>query len=293
MENKKNKKGGEGVTASVETITPAVAEEFLAININNRHVDQRTVDDYATQMKKGLWTLNGEPIIISSNNTILDGQHRLLAVVKSNTTIQSLVVWGVDGNIAFATIDTGKGRSAGDMLSIVKIPNSKSIASGITQYFNLSTSGHNATILGNSLALRTIKRSKAEVVEFYDKHADLLQAIQSNSQRNFKRMRLMQRSAVFALELYLILDKGYDVDYVFEFFDKLFSGEGVENKTILLLRDRLIAHITKTRLLTNTQRLVYIIKTWNAYVTGVELKLLRYRAEEEGVPDFLSASESK
>ena len=279
------------MTASVETITPAIAEEFLAININNRNVNQRTVDDYATQMKKGLWTLNGEPIIISSNNTILDGQHRLLAVVKSNTTIQSLVVWGVDGKSAFATIDTGRTRTAGDMLSIVKIPNSKNIATGITQYFNLSSSGHNSTILGNPLGLRTIKRSKAEVVEFYEKHADLLQAIQSNSQKNFKRMRLMQKGALFAIELYLILDKEYDVDYVFEFFDKLFSGEGVENRTILLLRERLIAHITNTKLLTTTQRLVYIIKTWNAYVTGDELKLLRYRAAEEGVPDFLSASE--
>ena len=101
----------------------------------------------------------------------------------------------------------------------------------------------------------------------------------------------MQKGALFAIELYLILDKEYDVDYVFEFFDKLFSGEGVENRTILLLRERLIAHITNTKLLTTTQRLVYIIKTWNAYVTGDELKLLRYRAAEEGVPDFLSASE--
>ena len=275
------------IKAYVETITPEIADEFLAINTHNRLVNQRTVDDYAEQMKRGLWRLNGEPIIISSDNVILDGQHRLLAVKKSRVTIQSLVVWGVDRHEAFVTIDTGRIRRAGDILSIANVPNANNIAAGITQYFSFANSGQNTAIFGNANGLRIIKKSKAEVLAFYNEHPELCQAIQSNSAKNTKRVRLIYGSTLFAIELFLILNKGYNMEHVFSFFDQLFSGENIENKTILVLRERLIAHATQTRVLTTSQRLTFIIKTWNAYVTGNELKILRYRAEDEGVPAFL------
>ena len=55
----------QNITTGIITITPEMAEQMLKFNTRNRPVNQLTVDDYALQMKKGLWRLNGEPIIIT------------------------------------------------------------------------------------------------------------------------------------------------------------------------------------------------------------------------------------
>lgn len=287
MENKKQEWGG--VTASVETITPEIADEFLSINTNNRKVNKETVDDYVAQMKKGLWRLNGEPIIISSANVILDGQHRLLAVKKSGVTIQSLVVWGVDGGESFATIDTGRTRTASDILSICKIPNANRLAAGITRYFTFNTGREAVVFSAGGKALRNNKKSKAEVLSFYEQHEDLCKNVNAATARCYDKYALLPYPTVFAIQMYLIINKGYDEDRVFGFFYQLFLSENVENNTINILREKLLQHAMKMYVLTSQQRLTYVVKTWNAYVMGKELTKLQYKPDREGVPDFLDA----
>jgi hypothetical protein len=107
--------------AQVVTITPEMAEKLLENNDHNRKVTQSRVNEYAQEIKDGMWLNNGESIIVSKSGRLLDGQHRLLAVVKAERSIEALLVEGVedqqDGVDTFLSINT-KNRSNVDALTI-------------------------------------------------------------------------------------------------------------------------------------------------------------------------------
>lgn len=204
-------------------------------------------------------------------------------------TIQSLVVWGVDGGESFATIDTGRTRTASDILSICKIPNANRLAAGITRYFTFNTGREAVVFSAGGKALRNNKKSKAEVLSFYEQHEDLCKNVNAATARCYDKYALLPYPTVFAIQMYLIINKGYDEDRVFGFFYQLFLSENVENNTINILREKLLQHAMKMYVLTSQQRITYVVKTWNAYVMGKELTKLQYNPDREGVPDFLDA----
>ena len=107
------------ILSRVEKIDPHRATKILenSKDIQNRHVNEKHVAWMADQMKAGKWTLNGEAIILDDEEQVIDGQHRLWAIVNSGVEIESLVTRGIDRR-GFATIDTGSARTTGDVLGI-------------------------------------------------------------------------------------------------------------------------------------------------------------------------------
>ena len=88
------------ITFNTELITPQMAKALLESNTNNRRPKSPIIMRYASDMQKGLWKQNtAEFIKISKSGQILDGQHRLMAVIKSNTPIIFQVARGLDDNI--------------------------------------------------------------------------------------------------------------------------------------------------------------------------------------------------
>lgn len=85
--------------------------------MQNRPVRENTIRKYVESMKAGQWELNGETIKFLTQGVLLDGQHRLRAVVQSGVTIQSYVVHNLPSKV-FDTIDTGANRSIGDLLAL-------------------------------------------------------------------------------------------------------------------------------------------------------------------------------
>ena len=82
---------------SIEEVTPMVAEMLLQKNTNNyRKLSQPTVLKYANKMRQGEWDSAACMIQVDTNDVLLNGQHRLHAVVQSGETIQSIIVTGVD-----------------------------------------------------------------------------------------------------------------------------------------------------------------------------------------------------
>ena len=273
----------QNITTGIITIAPAMAEQMLKFNTRNRPVNQLTVDDYALQMKKGLWRLNGEPIIITEGGCILDGQHRLLACVASGQAFQSIIVRGVDGEV-FSTIDTGRVRTAGDVFNINGVTNAAQKAAIITAYFNMR---RNEASFDEGVRLRKIKMSKTEVLDFYSNHAKLVDRINSFSYKCYKKVRLMSYSTVGAYILLLVIDKKHPIEKAEAFFEELFQFHPETNQSVTLLHDCLIRHITKQRILSPAQRSNYVIKVWNAYVKGKELKYLSYDKAREGQLAFI------
>lgn len=103
------------IIAEVMTITPTDATQWLRANRNNRPVRKRHVEFLAQEILNGNWQMNGQPIVIADDEQVLDGQHRLFAIIEAGKTIQSLVVYGITPD-AFKTIDTGAVRTGADAL---------------------------------------------------------------------------------------------------------------------------------------------------------------------------------
>ena len=104
-------------TMELMTITPSRAEAFLRLNKLNRSVSQHKVDEYASEMKNNQWKLTHQGISFYENNSIADGQHRLLAIIKANKPIQAFVTYGLKQESGLA-IDRGRPRSVVDNIKI-------------------------------------------------------------------------------------------------------------------------------------------------------------------------------
>lgn len=99
------------ITSRVETITPDFARKLLAhANPMNRPLHRATVGLYARAIKQGEWRVTNEAIGVSAEGVLLDGHHRLNAVVEAGVSVQMLVTRGLNAESIFA-INRGRART--------------------------------------------------------------------------------------------------------------------------------------------------------------------------------------
>jgi hypothetical protein len=70
---------------SAADVSPAMAATMLRANVGNRPVDPAKIDGMAAMMKRGIYTRR-KPITFV-NDVLTDGQHTLLAIIKSGVTV--------------------------------------------------------------------------------------------------------------------------------------------------------------------------------------------------------------
>jgi hypothetical protein len=105
---------------SIMGITPEMAKEMLdESNFSNRNIRNGVVNRYAKMMLDGDWKLSPEPIVFATNGRLLNGQHRLSAVVRSGVSCQFSVMTGVEESV-FEVLDRGATRNASDALGLNK-----------------------------------------------------------------------------------------------------------------------------------------------------------------------------
>ena len=102
----------------VVVLTPTIAQHMLKYcNTLNRKLNKKWVTCLAESIKRGEWQLNGEAIIFSKELRLIDGQHRLQAIVLSGKEVESYITTGIDEQ-NFVSIDTGHARSGSHVLGI-------------------------------------------------------------------------------------------------------------------------------------------------------------------------------
>lgn len=101
------------ITSEVVAITPAMAEGWLKMNYEgNRKLRQTRVDRWAREMTLGRWRVTHQGIAFNLNGQLVDGQHRLAAIVASGCTVSMMVTRGVED---FDALDQGATRSFSDV----------------------------------------------------------------------------------------------------------------------------------------------------------------------------------
>ena len=66
-----------------EIVSPDIAAHYLRSNIINRRLRPKTVKRYEEEMRQNSWTLTSDAIAFDEDGNLIQGQHRLHAVVKS------------------------------------------------------------------------------------------------------------------------------------------------------------------------------------------------------------------
>ena len=112
----KSAKRSREIEQKVLKVTPAHAEKWLEMNVGNRRIRQTHVRHLAKQMEQGRWMLSPEPIVFSPKR-LLDGQHRLSAVLMSGCTIEASVAL-VQNEDVFRVLDQGVNRNNTDLTGI-------------------------------------------------------------------------------------------------------------------------------------------------------------------------------
>ena len=101
----------------VQTITPARAAELLEANTTNRPLSRPVVRSFAEAMRRGEWMVTHQGIAFDVNGVLVDGQHRLAAIIEADRPVE-LTVFTEVGEGTFDVLDTGKRRTAADVLAI-------------------------------------------------------------------------------------------------------------------------------------------------------------------------------
>lgn len=270
------------VITKMVLITPNDAKELLKLNVANRPVNKTTVNWYARQMISGQWTISGQTISISNINTLIDGQHRLLAVVEADKPIWFNIAYNVPYD-SFVNYDAVRSRGLADVFAIEDVLNYGALAAIITKY--------NAIVAGYTSLTSVDKRDKKKLtntdyLNLYKSNSSLFQEVYQNADRCYSKIKLFSRSEIGAYMYFLINDKGHSKSKVFSFFKQLFYNEEVENNSIYNLREKIISGNMGQYRMNERIKYIYLIKCWNAFVIGKEIKIYSF-SEKEVSPSFI------
>lgn len=262
--------------AHVASVSPAMARAWLEHNKKNRNVSASLVNRYAQVMKAGGWEVNGEAIIFDTNGNLIDGQHRLHAIVKADVEVDTVVVLGVEPDSIY-TIDTGRMRRASDLLHMEGFKDSLSLAAAvkiIMQYLDgqLVPSQHHKRYIENQA-----------VLDFAQKHERRLAVSAQAWGSNMTESALMPRS--LGLAAHFIMARK-DEEMADEFFDLLRDSNGLpEDHPVRAAYDRLFR-----RALTHTgqrrsdegkfETLAILFRAWSLWRQGKQSKQIRVRKDK-------------
>jgi hypothetical protein len=240
----------------VERVTPDQARALLARNTFNRPLVKRRVAEYAEDMRCGRWQFNGEGIIFSDQGVLLNGQHRLSAVVESGATVEFLIVRGVPQE-AFASIDTGGKRSAAVMLSLQGERNSATLAAAATLLWQHR---HGKRVGGS------VHPTRLGLAALLQEEPGLRASVEAVCAGDGPRRFVAPAVLAFCHYVFSRSDAGL----ADEFLQKLRTGAGLKVECpILVLRNRLVSSRA-----TRTEALVLLVKAWNAFKRGKRLRRL-------------------
>lgn len=264
---------------SVEPVAPAKAKEWLEKNPKNRNLSKRTVSRYARDMVNGAWKFTAAPLLFNGNGDLIDGQHRLAALIKADKTLDFLIVQGMTLSVQEA-IDQGRNRSAADHLSLRDFKQAVRLAASARMLLRIKY--NNAEGSGNRITTRpTGMPTNAEVLALVDRHPRLAESVEAIGNTVIG----VHPSMMGALH-YIgskLLD---DPDTADSFMAVFANGEpAYEGDPAHLWRERLIAQQTKKLKLRIERQVTGTVHAWNLFKRREQLK--QFRIPEDAVIEGL------
>jgi hypothetical protein len=246
-------------TPSLELVqmSPSLAQELLNQNPGNRCVRQTKVAQYSSDMAGGNWTLNGEPIIVSRDGKLNDGQHRCLAVIDSNATVPVVLMFGIERETRL-TVDQGGARTAGDFLGMEGVHNaaiSAAVARMVIAHERNEGKGLSGSAFVSSADIRERVRSDPSLAE-----AATFGVSNVTYSRNFAA------GSLIGFAYYVLTHIHHDEARAF--LERVCRGDGLKvGSPAHTLREKLIAE-GRSR----DRKAAMILKAWNFHRRGMKVR---------------------
>ncbi len=258
-----NIKKGKIMKIQVMTITPQMAVDMLKKNTENRKLRESTIETYATDMRNGDWVLTHQGIAFDNDGKLIDGQHRLYAIIRANVPVETLVTTGSQGHM---NIDTQIKRTPTDILGIEKnkVAIVKMWKEGTVRF----------------LSGRKSMLSIAEIKGWYDIHKEAIDFAVESTHTHKLYLRMNAIKAAVATAYYHV-----DHEKLKRFCEVLISGEAVNelDKDPLKLREWVIFNKDAK---SSSNRLVYlrVQQVIKKYMEGVVIQSVSFKGPKVNDP---------
>jgi len=250
-------------------ITPAEAQEYLS-NLNhehNRKISIQHVSFLLGEMEDGNWIVTGDPIQFNRDGELINGQHRLTALVKYGKPLEMFIAKNVP-NEAFKVLDTGRTRTGGDTLRIAGHKAAYTMASACRTIL-LYRSGRFDLRAGRNKGI-----SNTQILAFADENKKQLENIIHEAYHVYQKFGFASSPSMLAALLYFFKKK--DSQRTEEFFMKYSTGAELSIQSpIRLLREELMKNKAGRRSLYNERDVLALhILAWNAFKEGKKITKL-------------------
>ena len=252
-------------TYEVVEVTPELAKEWLRHNSHNRNLRERVVNGYAADMLSGDWVEDGQSIKFSASGILLDGQHRLSAIVQSRVTQRMLIVRGLPDS-SQDTMDVGAKRVLADVLRLRGEQYNTTLAAILLRVYQWDQ-GYRRSFKAGA------RPTHRQLLAVLDKHPEVRRSAEI-ADRIRKPARISGSTAGLCHWLFNQIDCG---DCAF-FFARLGDGTAlVDGDPVYALRRVLSNFAADKGRPDETHVTALVIKAWNAYREGRPVQLLAYK----------------
>lgn len=267
-------------------ITVGMAEQIMTLNQNNRKFMKTEGLRLSEAMSAEKWIFIGDVIRVSSEMKLIDGQHKLWAIIHSGKSQRLHIQCGLNPK-AFAVIDTGKKRTAGMTLGAMKVPNANVTAAAIKAYIYFVTKQSAGSKINGA-------RVSNQVVEAWIERPDfqlMLQAVDEGVNFYHRTYPVIAQSTWAFLAFLLSRKNKQSAVDAADFLTSLATGENVtKSKTpaIYYLRQKLeeLRNVQqadeKGKLM--VVRMKYILTAWNHYRNNEPITKLVIEPENPRIP---------
>jgi hypothetical protein len=263
------------VRSRVQTITPARAEQLLAANTTNRPISRPTVRAFAEAMRRGEWLVTHQGIAFDTNGVLVDGQHRLAAIIEADIPVELTVFTDV-GEGTFDVLDIGKRRTAADVLAIEGEKNSTMLAAMVRTVW-LYTNRPDSNWSGGNAAV-----SNHQIVQTLEEHPKL-RDFPSLGEQIASSTGMIKSAAGAAAYLVEQATRRTDLS---PWYEGIIDGAGLQKGDPRLLFRRVMFNMTRKqagqpmRRRDTREHVALYIKAFNAWRTGEPLPQLRTNPRE-------------
>jgi hypothetical protein len=262
-------------------VGPERAQELLEMNSpeTNRRVDWTTVSHYSRMMKSGEWREDINPIMVTKNKKLANGQHTLLAIVESGCKIKLEIKWDMPEDTIFY-VDKNRVRSLGDTIHLMGMESAYNMAPMVKNYLQLKK---DKPFSGSGL--KSVQLTEDMIRDEINIDKEYWHSVVKIAQSYYRAIN--HYLAIPFIGAWYVRLCDIDQDDAQEFFEKLCRNEGVFRKkdSIKLLRNKLEAnYVSKKSKLNLTYISAIFIKAWNSFRMKKDMSVLDWNSEREHYP---------
>ena len=276
--------GREGpLELEIVTITPELAQEWLDRGGTNRKITRRRIEAMTAAIQRGEWRLTGEAIKLDADGRVRDGQNRLHAIVQAGMPVRSVVARGVSEE-AFDVMDTGRSRTAADVLGIHGYPSQNALAAAARGLLFIERYGRVFPTQRDSHLYVT----PVTTLQYVQQHPELIDGVRLGDRVYHSGIQ----GGIGLWSIIMTLFLRLDAQQAAQFAEHLTTGAGLHRgHPVLMLRNRLLgSQRDQYSTLSGREALVAIaIKAWNAWREGKTLQTLAWRGEGRRAEPFPQA----